>query len=738
MPFTLKVTADNNHAKGPIVGHLFDARGNLVERAEVKEGALRLDATEKQVEAGTLLLSPDLGEHPTRARLDRARAFDPSVGLDELPSQVTVPNNVLAIWPWCWCLVRGTVVRTDDRPICGARVHVCEVDAIPLIIARLPDRDLLRLRDDLLDLVDGRVPISPPIPDPRPDPDPFFPSLSFPGDQFAQPVVPDLPRAGQHGPVTRLPVVARTSSTRLLDATVRVRLNPQTEIPGLPRLGRDEPVRMNLQSRSPMVVRKQLVERPLVLIPWLCFIPWLWPLLRCDEVAVVATDDAGRFQALVPHDCGDTPDLYFWVEFDLGDGWETVHRPPLRCNVHWNHDCDDEVTITVTDPRVPACGPGNLGNHDVNILSLGHQVAVNEIHPATAADSLAGRTTDGAPFGHTIEPRVDFAPTLLDAGIAFHRWSYRRLSGPDGVDPSVPAGSQPTGTWEPLTRPVYRHYREVTSGGTSYPALLLGPLPESEAPAPNLFAIPEALTPAGDGQWRVLDEHEDLASGHFETTKLPGAPIAATDVDLSAGRYELKLELFRDDGDLVNWSDAGIEPGITDQPAPFGTGVVTTDPAPSHNRVLVGGDTMGFRMVLRVDNNRCTAQLHPVTGDVTPDPDCGFHTYASTTDGVGLQFTAGHPNALATYVHAVVRGATTTVAAGAAGGDVGTAGTDGWTHVGGSSYTKEIPVSTLVGDCPSAAFAETLRVLTRAQNGYTRLSGYDAFAVAGFALTPDS
>ena len=88
----------------------------------------------------------------------------------------------------------------------------------------------------------------------------------------------------------------------------------------------------------------------------------------------------------------------------------------------------------------------------------------------------------------------------------------------------------------------------------------------------NEFAILERsrahrkmIHAAGDGEWRVLDEHEDLASAHFETTKLAGAPLTSTDEDLAAGRYELKLELFDTAGNLVNWTDQGVEPGITDQ-----------------------------------------------------------------------------------------------------------------------------------------------------------------------------
>ena len=67
----------------------------------------------------------------------------------------------------------------------------------------------------------------------------------------------------------------------------------------------------------------------------------------------------------------------------------------------------------------------------------------------------------------------------------------------------------------------------------------------------------------------------------------------------------------------------------------------------------------------------------------------------------------------------------------------GAGGNDGFSHLGGSVYSKDVSVGTMIGGCPSAAFAETPRVHATAQNGYNRLSGYDAFASAGFALTPE-
>lgn len=736
MPTTLKVATPDASPQGPIIAYLFDATGTLLERATVKDGAVKLRAGRDAIMEGRLLLAPDIGEEPSPSVLERAQAFDPLVGRTSLPELVTIPGSLIAHWPWCICLIRGRVERPDGRPVCDARVHICEVDSVPRLIARLPDRDVIRLRDDLLDVIERPIPrpIPDPIPDPPPGPFPFPMPDPIPGPRpgpFAgrRPGPVPGPGVGSRFERTGGQPGASTSDERLTRVDMDDLRRPQV-VEAL-----DARVRTSLTSTAVPTVRKALVANPHLVLPWLCHWRWLWHWLDCDEIAVVETGDGGQFQHLFFHDCTDTPDLYFWVEFDFGNGWETVHRPPMPCNVHWNHDCSDEVVVTVSDPRVPSCQGTPTGNHDVNVLSLGRTVAIKEVQGASAG-AAEGLTAAGEPFGATIEPRVDFAPSLLAAGIPYYRWSARRLTGPDGVATSAPSGSVAIDSWFPLTRTVVRHYREVTSAGTSYPAMTLGPLPSSEAPAPNLFHIPPVTTPAGDAQWRVLDEHEDLASAHFETAALTGGPSATSPVDLAAGAYELKLELFDASGALVNWTDAGIEPGITDQDAPFGTATVTTSPAPGGNRVLDGsGDTVGFRVVIRVDNNRCTAQVHPPAGDLTLDA-CGFHQYAQASDKVGLSFDAGHPNGLASWSFSVVRGTSSPPQTPVNdGGTVGQSGPGDWTLTGQTHANGVISVGDLLGPtCPRAAFSQRAYVATLAQNGYGRLSGYDAASHGGFAL----
>lgn len=700
---------------------VFNPAGDLVHRAEVRDGKVELPLRAQGPIREQVLIAPVDPKLPneglTAKQLLRLGAYQPVLQRGgRLIDHIDVPGTIIDIWPFCFCWVRGKVVRaSDNRAVCGARVHVCEVDRVSRWILNLPDAQVLRLRDDFLDVLRN-----PTIPNPRPRPDP-----------------------------TPEPFVNRAvrSALRFADDRVsQVALNPQPLPPGLPDgfAARALPMRSHidlapelqarLHSNSALVVRTALAEQWKLLPPFFCFWPHWWWLFDCDEVAVTETDSNGRFETLILYPCGgDRPDLYFWVEYDFGAGYETVHRSRIACNTHWNYVCGTEVTIRVTDPRVPGCEEEpDLPGCQVVVLSIGRGIAVRQLQSA----GVEGLSTAGQPFGGTLEPRVDFSRTeLIEArGIPYYRWSYRRLSGPDGVTAAAPAGSVPVNVWFPMNRDVYRHYKV----GTGFPSDLMGPMPTAgagAAPAANLFRIHPALPPAGS-EWVVLNENIDLATAYFDTDALTGAPPAASplDEDLAAGRYELKLELFDAAGALVDWTAQGVDLRITDQDAPFGTGTVTTSPAPAYNRILAGANTMGFRMVVRVDNNRCIAEILPVGGTVAPDPVCGFHNYVSSSDTAALSFVARHPNNFATYGFSTSRATSPAISYASTSGIVGDAGSNDFNAVGGSTYRKNAVISFLLGSCSNAAFSETLGVHAMATNGYATLSHYNAYDAAAFAL----
>jgi hypothetical protein len=724
----------------PLAAYLFDEHGELVDRADVKAGKAELATPAGGLGRHRVFIAPPLDpSHPvTAAALQRLGGYEPVLHLHESPTlDIRIPGLVIDHWPFCVCWVRGRVVRSaDNRAVCDARVHICEVDRLPWIIARLPDIEVLKVRDDLLDLLrhpPRPVPPWPPDPDPGPfpgprpgpDPAPFARGL-FRFDRGAIAGFDPQPDP----PGTRVGL-----NPQPLPPRVRAALNPQPEPPSaraLPVEAIQLAPELHAQLRSPsaLVVRETLVANWKLLLPWLCWWPWFWR-YRCDEVAVVTTGAQGRFEATVFYPCGgDRPDLYFWVEYDFGSGFETVYNPGVRCHTYWDYTCGTEVTLRVTDPRVPGCEQEpDLPGCQVVVLSIGPGVAVREVQATGATE---GQTQTGQPFGHTLEPRVDFSRTELITGknVPYYRWSYRRLTRPDGNAGAVDGASVPLNVWTPLVRDVYRHYKL----GTSFPSELMGPMPSGPAPAPNLFRIRPQNPPAGT-EWVVLNESVDLATAYFDTHLLAGATAASpTTPDLAAGRYELKLELFDAAGALVNWTAKGIDLRITDQDAPFGPGTITTSPAPDHNRVLAGANTMGFRMVVRVDNNRCFAEINPVGGTVTPDPLCGFHNYSDPSDTAALSFVARHPNHFATYGFSTTRGAGPLIPAAGASGVAGEAGTNGFVEISDFTYAKDVIIAALLGPCGNAAYAEHLDVHATATNGYGTLTGYNASDNAAFAL----
>ena len=750
--------------KEPLVAYVFNRRGELTERVEVKGDKVELSLPEGDPGRTRVFIAPrdeklDAAK-PTPATLERLGAYEPvlQAGGGKLVDRFEIPGPILDHWPFCSCWVRGRVLRrSDNRAVCDARVHICEVDRFLWWILKLPDADVLRLRDDLLEVI-RRPPIPRPRPFPDPDPGPLRP---FPGPgPDPAPLTESLLRfrqesrraaaKGRLDPGARVgfnpqpdPPLERVGlNPQPLPPRSRVSLNPQPEPPGV-MTAMSAPIQLTpeataaLRSTSTVMVRNALAENYKLILPWFCIWPWWWWRFRCDEVAVLTTDAHGRFETTIYYPCGDQPDLYFWVEYDFGSGFETVYHPAIACNTYWNYLCGSEVIIRVTDPRVPGCeDEPDLPGCQVVVLSIGNGVAVRQVQTASTPEGL---TTAGHPFGGTLEPRLDFSRTeLIDVkGIPYYRWSYRRLTAPDGGGGAVDPGSVPLNVWTILTHDVYRHYKL----GTSYPSDLMGPMPTSgpnAAPVPNLFRIRPAAPPAGP-EWIVLNEHVDLATGYFETASLTGAPPSSGPYplpdDLAAGRYELKLELFNSAGALVDWTAAGVDLRITDQDAPFSSGTITTSPAPDYNRILAGGHTMGFRMVVRVDNNRCYAQINPLGGTVTPDPDCGFHYYDSlATDVAGMSFVARHPNRFATYGFSTVRGAGDAIAEAGTSGTSGEAGSNGFMLVGAFTYSKNVNVSDLLEDCPNAAFSELLVMTAMATNGYSAISAYNHLDHAAFAL----
>lgn len=717
-----------------IVAYAFDHGGRLIASAPLKEQQvqLNLDSKDGNIPA-RILFAPPLAKNRTQApsigELERLRAYEPVWHFDPKKFEYELLPIPEFNWHWWWlcaCRVRGRVVKSvnvhgviQDMPVCHARVHICEVDPLLIVIPRLPDEIIDRIRDELLE---PRPPIRFPIP--LPDPPPF---------RFDPHVVDVSPiNVARMQPLRAAPPAKQFASMAARRAGGEVMLNPQ---PLPPQAAPELPatVRAQLTSVSTNFTRQALLDNAVLLRPYLCLWPWIWPYFyRCDEVAVIDTDNNGRFDTTIFYPCsGDHPDLYFWVEYCIGGVWTTVYHPPLRCNIWWDYVCGSDVTIRVTDPRVPWCGdPNPLPGKQVAVLLIGNGVSMPEIQRQSAGAN-EGLTTAGEPFGGSLEPHVWFGDGLIASGITHYRWSYRRLTGPDGVTPQV-------GAWTALDKDVVRHYGEIMADST----LTFKPFPLGPDPAfagQNLFKIRPVNPPLNVGavssSWAPeVDARENTASGFFLSHLLESSNALA-----AAGKYELKFELFHADGSPVNLSDDPGGPVLLKVPTgtgPFGAGTVPTElvahfPAVAgdmEDRVIRdgAGKIVAFRLVLRVDNNHCDAVIGIPTINAAPANDCGVMEYSASGDIVVMPYSAVHPHGFATYSFTLTRGIVPLPALSQSG-----------TALSPGTFSQTASAGALLSlACPIAGFSEALHVWAMATDGWNRQWQYDAFDHGAFVLAP--
>lgn len=785
-----------------LIVYVFDERGNLLQEAPLKEGKAALKVDPARLRTARLFVAPEMPpgiKLGSLADMECVRAYEPLLEFDphkRVYELRPIPQILWKWWLWCRCRVRGKVVKpvmiadiSIERPVCEARVHICEVDRLPILIPRLPDPVVFRLRDELVkQLVEPPRLRRPPLPDPPPerkvmstfrppgpielvtlDPQPEPPpKLLKRGDLLALTEVSPQPE-----PVgsSVYPNLQPTSSCVMFD-----------QLPAASQAG--------LLSESSSVVRETLLENAALILPYLCLWPWIWPhICRCDELTTVVTDHTGRFDTEIWYPClGDHPDLYFWVEYWVEGAWTTVYRPTVCCHTYWNYACGNDVTIRVTDPRVHGCEPApDLSGLQVVIAAIGNTVSFAEIIQPGTGWAFMGDTgltsspnTDVAsylppnnrPFAGSLELRMDMSRSnLIALGITHYRWSYRRVKKADGTND--------TDTWHPMSRDVFRHYKvqvadSAVPGGwrPAYPTEKLGIDPA--VPGEYLTRIQPVPTPVGDYNWTPLNEHVDMAWAYFDTAGLVEPDTAGTESPVpAAGKYELKLELFKVSGStttLVNWShpagpgSSPINIFVAHNAAPFmpPTGMTTAPAGADHLLKNASGDVVGFCMVVHVDNRICAAAIDDVVVRTPGHPDdhggpCGFVRFPNRlTSRAAIGFLAWHPHQHADFYFRVDKGSVGPVGHACAGWlpaptpggpDNGSviwvwsgAGVNGFARDAASHFTKTVPVDTLLnshGVCLEAAFAETIYVAARATDGYQRAYWLDAVATPkAFALAP--
>ena len=457
-----------------LTAYAFGQGGRLLGRADLKEGKGDLAIRQtKEPEAVRVVVGPPIDSEDDQEVLSVLSRLDtPEMhirGDEALKNALIFPIDRI-VWG-CWlrfCTVRGTLQKRIttggvhvDLPVCGADVEIYEVDPVWVIVPKIPDSIIDRIRQVILhkfppptplpgERFPSGVPFPPPGPGPGPDPLPDFLSAGF----FERPVSAAV---GPAGAISAAPV--RQELTALMAETsdgehARDAL-ASTDQEQVFAFSSGEPTTAGLEEALASVralvdapeiaasasaglqpFRTALLERPDLVRSLLC---WLYPrAVTMRLVATATTDDCGHFRAVFWQGCSsDTPDLYFKAYRRIGFLKFPIYGPlPIACNTWWDYVCGSEVTLVTTSPfavTCPPCQPVIGPSHWVLAMAVGNKslAAIRGTSAAlqtTTDPSNIGLTGDGAPWGGDLRLRFEFDNTLrTDLNVRYYRVRYRKV-----------------------------------------------------------------------------------------------------------------------------------------------------------------------------------------------------------------------------------------------------------------------------------------------------------------------
>lgn len=376
LPFTIKVqleqTQNQELPKGMV--YAYDRNGGFLTSTSFPDKAqftvqLSLPSV-LHGETIRLLIGPELsdysGEMPEwmrrtiRLKENNAGAHSSSLllrkGAYEQQIQLDDENKVVPItvsphdwkkWRRCRCVVRGRLIKILQMPdgtheelgVCNACIRIYEVDKLSEIIARLPDRDLSRIRDDLLVHIKSWSPA----------PLKKIPFLIRPksGPPPSQACKPEDIRS----------VPAKVSTAETAHVTMSQEPPPPPPDKNIPSR-RELPAAMIAQelqniftAASANQLRNALIIKADILAKLMCQWKWLHFHFSKDLIKCVPTNGQGRFKTTITYPRGgDKPDLYFKGIQCIGYSMNTLYDPSVACNTHWNYECGREVVLVTKDP----------------------------------------------------------------------------------------------------------------------------------------------------------------------------------------------------------------------------------------------------------------------------------------------------------------------------------------------------------------------------------------------------
>lgn len=708
---------------------VFDRDKKPVYQSPVRENNFALPFSAEDLKGKRIFLAPYTERRKAPASLDtleKGNGFEvniPSVINPDEPIQVgTIPQYIWCWWLFCFCHVRGRIFNrcgNEYLPVYKAKVHICEVDPVIWYLQKLPDYEIVKLRDDIL----GKI-IHWHLPDPAPDP-----LENIRTNASAQIASTQVSR-NENIRSKQFDRESVTNGNALVAPTL-----PYENL-------------SSFYSDSSNLIRNYLIDNYRILYPYWCWLnPWF---LRCDEVAVLETDANGWFNTDIWYACcGDKPDLYFWVEYYINGVWTTVYNPGLHCGTHWDYACNTEVDIYLNDQRIPCPIPQpNIGYKDVFVFSIGNDVSVTKVYQdgAMKGQTMAGTPfEEGSPFGGSIEPRVYFGSYLCDAvdggNNYFYKWSFRK---------------EGSSIWNEIITDTFRHYLVETSDGPIFPVYRIG------ANTDKLYQILRYHLPVSQGGndlW-VVDSRTDTASTKFITSDLDNNGIA-DDFSLTDGVYEIKMELYKYvenpithvmEATRVNWTSEEINLYVPDHTltSPFGDVNInheTDNTIINKYKYFEGSDLFGFTMKIFIDNMAPNLSLEDVsvinadatTGVAGP---CGFIEFKNrNTSMVNFKFNASQQNNFATFGFGIIKGngSTDNFSAGARVGVSSTpllhngAASGENVNLVGTDYELHVSPAFLLGSCNKAAFLQSVSIHPLVQDGYSRLYS-DWSSATAFAL----
>lgn len=731
--------------KIPLIGFLFNCKGILIQWQNVKGNILEFNLgktgrKEMQMkidpEQFRLFIAPATDSNITRIstpeELLSYKAYEPIISLDANRdySILPIPESLSVFWWFCKCRVTGKVSKWfnvgsswEDRPVCKARVHICEIDPIGYWIYKIPDHIIAKIPDAILNPVFE-------LPIPIPDSEPFQKIARFKNIEELQ------------------ENIFKTRSLADMQREVEAKL---------PELGSE--MKQKLTSGNLQIIRETLAENYKLLHPWFCFWPWWWPYFyRCKELAVVETNANGRFEKDIYYHCfGDKPDIYIWVEYRINGEWTTVYKPSKPCHTYWNYACGTDINIHLTHSMVvgDCCCNCHLPGQNVWLRSVGHTSVshIEQTHQLlpppgqTVAYDRIGLTDAGAygdwflssmvddykrPFGGNPILRMGFGSDLPNTNMYYYRWSYKKMANAD----LTPVGD----SYHPL-QPIGGEVRKgydyiyLDSNGDeqwSSDSVKLGPF--TKGSNDDLYIIPPELpemapfnVPAtSNPHWHQQTYNMDTI--HFDSTKLPGD-----------GLYILKLELFDKNGNLLqNLAKSTFK-------TPKHNHASQSENAPDillENPTATQADAFNF--IMRIDNGACDGDIYTVNVNGMPASTncCGFVKYKphNVEADLELTFRAVHPTDFAVFRFGVVKGSCGGVPIANAKGMVLDSASGYALNTITGIYSKTFTPSELLGECydtgtGKAAFAETLHILSMATDGIRRVAK-DYGKTVAFALEP--